>query len=87
MNKDKKKSSEEQISIISEGALIEGKVTHAGTLVIVGTVSGEVLADRVIIKDKGHLIGTVTCRALIMEAGGLLDGNSVYLKKDDNRLT
>ena len=67
--------------VLSEGSLIVGKdaeiegTLNVGDLLLSGRFTGEVRAKRrVIIHKTGVLEGAVYAPALVMEEGGLLDG-------------
>ena len=67
--------------ITSEGALIVGKdatvrgTLHVGELLLSGKFEGEVRATRrVVIHKTGTLQGSIHATALVMEEGGLLEG-------------
>jgi len=70
--------------VISDGSLIVGKdaeiegMLNVGDLLLSGRFTGEVQAKRrVTIHRTGVLQGTVRTPALVMEEGGLLDGQVV----------
>jgi cytoskeletal protein CcmA (bactofilin family) len=70
--------------VLSEGSLIVGKdaeiegVLNVGDLLLSGRFTGEVQAKRrVTIHKTGVLQGAVYAPALVMEEGGLLDGQVI----------
>jgi cytoskeletal protein CcmA (bactofilin family) len=74
--------------VLSEGSLIVGKdaeiegVLNVGDLLLSGRFSGEVQAKRrVTIHKTGILQGVIYTPALVMEEGGLLDGQIVMQGK------
>ena len=79
--------------IHSEGALIVGKDAQiqgsidVGELILNGTFSGEVRAKRrVVVHKTGILSGSLHTPALIVEEGGLVEGE-VHMKADNNANT
>jgi len=61
--------------IMSETAVIKGKV-EVDALILNGIVEGEVNAkERVEIHSRGKLYGTILTPILIIEDGGILEGN------------
>jgi cytoskeletal protein CcmA (bactofilin family) len=61
-------------AILSSGTLVRGDIYSEGALVIEGTVEGNIIGNRVYVKPNGKVKGTVTCRSLMIERGGLVDG-------------
>jgi len=61
--------------VIGESGRVDGTV-HAASLVILGRVEGRVLdAERVEIGPRGVLRGAIETRALVVQEGGVLDGD------------
>lgn len=61
--------------VIGPQAVVNAAVT-AERLLVLGRVEGEVRGrDRVEIRAGGRLVGDVTTRCLVVEEGGLLEGN------------
>ena len=61
--------------IIGETALIKGRV-ETNALTLNGVIEGEVLAkDRVEIHPKGKLYGTLSTPILLVQEGGIFEGN------------
>jgi cytoskeletal protein CcmA (bactofilin family) len=61
--------------IIGESGYVDGTV-QAASLVVLGRVDGAVVgADRVEIGARGILRGSIETRALVVNEGGLLDGD------------
>jgi cytoskeletal protein CcmA (bactofilin family) len=70
--------------IIGETAVIKGKV-EVNALNLNGMVEGEVTAkERVEIHPKGKLLGTIFTPILVIQDGGILDGNCNMGVKPDN---
>jgi cytoskeletal protein CcmA (bactofilin family) len=63
------------VLVIGESGHVDGTV-HAASLVILGRVEGRVLgAERVEIGPRGVLLGALETRALVVQDGGVLDGD------------
>jgi cytoskeletal protein CcmA (bactofilin family) len=61
--------------VIGESGHVDGTV-HAASLIILGRVEGRVLeAERVEIGPRGVLRGAIETRALVVQEGGVLDGD------------
>ncbi len=61
--------------IISETAVIKGKV-EVDALILNGVVEGEIVAKkRVEIHSRGKLYGSISTPALVIQDGGILEGN------------
>jgi cytoskeletal protein CcmA (bactofilin family) len=70
--------------IMSETAVIKGKV-EVDALILNGIVEGEVNAkERVEIHSRGKLYGTIFTPVLIIQDGGILEGNCKMGSKSDN---
>ena len=70
--------------IISETAAIKGKV-EVDALILNGMVEGEVNArERVEIHSRGKLYGTVFTPTLVIQDGGVLEGNCKMGEKREN---
>ncbi len=70
--------------IMSETAVIKGKV-EVDALILNGIVEGEVNAkERVEIHSRGKLYGTILTPVLIIQDGGILEGNCKMGSKSDN---
>lgn len=74
--------------IISDGSLVIGKeaevrgTINVGELSLSGLLVGDVKARRrVIIHSSGVLDGQVNTPALVMEEGGIIDGNIIMRKE------
>jgi cytoskeletal protein CcmA (bactofilin family) len=62
--------------VIGDGARVNGEI-QAGTVVINGTVEGNVRATQLVeLKSTGRIKGDVETPALTMERGAIFDGNS-----------
>ncbi len=73
--------------VVGEGGLVEGNV-KVDTAIITGLLKGEIEAEkRVEIQFPGRIVGTVRTPNLIIGDGGVLEGNSVMLKKEENAFT
>ena len=73
-------------SVLSDGDLVVGEKgeidgeIRVGRLFVSGLVKGEVFAaQRLSIHPRGRVEGTVHARALIIEEGGILEGQSTML--------
>jgi len=77
-----------------EGSIVSDKEVNVGKhgkikgtiktqrVVIQGYVEGTVEASRVEIKSSGHIKGEVSYSELVIEAKGVLEGNSIILQDD-----
>lgn len=65
-----------KISIISPQTRLTGTVNSDDILVVAGEVEGDVKGRKVVIKDKGKVLGNITCSSLVIEAGGIFDGRA-----------
>lgn len=63
-----------ELTILAAGTMMRGDVFAQDTLVIEGGVQGNVVAHRVVVKGTGWVQGSLTCRALSIELGGVVDG-------------
>ena len=71
--------------IIGETAVIKGKV-EVNALNLNGMVEGEVTAkERVEIHSKGKLLGSIFTPILVIQDGGIFDGNCNMGVKSDNK--
>jgi cytoskeletal protein CcmA (bactofilin family) len=72
------------ILIISETAVIKGKL-EVDALTLNGLIEGEVAAkERVEIHAKGKLYGNIFTPALVIQDGGIFEGNCKMGTKSDN---
>ncbi len=70
--------------IIGETAVIKGKL-EVDALTLNGRVEGEVTAkDRLEIHSKGKLYGTISTPILVVQDGGIFEGNCRMGSKSDN---
>lgn len=69
-------STPSKISIISPQTRLTGQVNSADVLVVAGQIEGDVKSRKVVIKDQGKVLGNITCSSLIIEAGGIFDGQA-----------
>ena len=61
--------------IMSETAIVKGKI-EVSALILNGTVEGEVNAKvRIEIHSRGQLFGTITTPVLVVQDGGVFEGN------------
>ncbi len=61
--------------IVSETAIVKGKV-EVSALILNGLVEGEVNAkERIEIHSKGKLLGTISTPVLVIQDGGVFEGN------------
>lgn len=73
------------ILIISETAVIKGKL-EVDALTLNGLIEGEVAAkERVEIHTKGKLYGNISTPALVIQDGGIFEGNCKMGTRSDNR--
>jgi cytoskeletal protein CcmA (bactofilin family) len=76
--------------IVGEGANIESDI-HVSNLFNSGEIRGNVIADEKIeIRADGKVIGSIQTPALVMDEGGIIEGNCRMHnteKKDEKRLT
>ncbi len=67
--------------IVSETAVINGRV-EVSVLILNGMIEGDVNAnERVEIHSQGRLFGTISSPALVVQDGGLFEGNCKMGKK------
>jgi cytoskeletal protein CcmA (bactofilin family) len=62
------------ISILAAGTFVRGDIFSEDLLIIEGGVEGKIVSDKVIIKPNGWVQGEMTCRSLLIELGGMLNG-------------
>lgn len=62
------------LTIIAAGTFLRGDLFSQDTLVVEGGVQGNVIGERVIVKPSGWIKGSLTCRALSIELGGIVEG-------------
>jgi cytoskeletal protein CcmA (bactofilin family) len=74
---------ESNSTVLVNGTLILGNVYSEAGLVIQGGVKGDVFGARVTVKPQGWIQGTLTCRELVIEQGGVVDGD---VKVVDNEM-
>ncbi|MCB2192386.1 MAG: polymer-forming cytoskeletal protein [Deltaproteobacteria bacterium] len=65
--------SSNQLTILAANTIVRGDIFAQDTLVIEGGVQGNVVARRVVVKGTGWVQGTLTCRSLSIEMGGVVD--------------
>ena len=71
--------------IIGETAVIKGKL-EVNVLTLNGLIEGEVTAEeRVEIHAKGKLYGNISTPTLVIQDGGIFEGNCKMGAKSDNR--
>ena len=71
--------------IIGETAVIKGKL-EVNVLTLNGLIEGEVTAEeRVEIHAKGKLYGNISTPTLVIQDGGIFEGNCKMGTKSDNR--
>jgi cytoskeletal protein CcmA (bactofilin family) len=63
-----------KLTVLSAGTFIRGDVFSQDVLVVEGGIEGNIVGNRVIIKQKGWVHGNLLCRALSIEPGGVVDG-------------
>lgn len=62
-------------TIVARGTHIHGETRSADELIVEGVIEGDVFGAKVVIKSGGRVLGTVDCETLVIEPGGILDGN------------
>ncbi|KIX10788.1 polymer-forming cytoskeletal protein [Dethiosulfatarculus sandiegensis] len=62
-------------SVFVSGTLVLGNVYSESGLVVQGGIKGDVFGNRVTVKPQGWIQGTLTCRELVIERGGVVDGD------------
>ncbi len=65
---------ENRFTVLASGTFLRGDLFSEDTLIIEGGVEGNIVGARVIVKARGWVHGDVTCRALSIEPGGVVDG-------------
>jgi len=65
-----------RVSILSPQTKLVGEIVSNDMLVIAGQINGDVRGKKVVIKDKGCVVGNIICSSLVIEAGGLFDGKA-----------
>jgi cytoskeletal protein CcmA (bactofilin family) len=71
--------------ILGETAVIKGKL-EVHTITLNGMVEGEVTAkERVEILDKGRVYGTISTPIIVIQDGGVFEGNCDMGTKSNNR--
>lgn len=63
------------LTVLSAGTYVRGDVFSQDTLVVEGGIEGNLVGNRVIIKRQGWVHGNLSCRALSIEPGGVVDGD------------
>ena len=72
--------------MIGESAVIKGKM-EVNILTLNGLVEGEVRAkERVEIHSKGKLYGTLSTPILVIQEGGIFEGNCKMVVKSDHEI-
>ena len=72
--------------IIGETAVIKGKM-EVNVLTLNGVVEGEVKAkERVEIHSKGKLYGTLSTPILVIQEGGIFEGNCKMVVKSEHEI-
>ena len=69
-------SSGKAVSVIGQDTKVTGLVETEDVLIVAGTVEGEIRSSKVIIKDRGRVNGGITCDSLVIEDGGVFDGQA-----------
>ncbi len=59
--------------LVGEKGLLQGEL-NAGTLIVGGCVKGKVIVSHTYIAAKGKVLGTLQTAQLVIEEGGILDG-------------
>ena len=63
-----------KLTVLSSGTFIRGDIYSQDVLVVEGGIEGNIIGDRVIIKNKGWVHGNLLARSLCIEPGGVVDG-------------
>ncbi len=63
-----------KLTVLSSGTFIRGDLYSQDVLVVEGGVEGNIVGNRVIIKNKGWVHGNLLARSLCIEPGGVVDG-------------
>lgn len=69
-----------QLTILAAGTIVRGDVFAQDTLVVEGGVQGNVVAHQVVVKGTGWIQGSLTCRSLSIELGGVVDAEVEVLE-------
>lgn len=69
-----------QLTILAAGTIVRGDVFARDTLVVEGGVQGNVVARKVVVKGTGWVQGSLTCRSLTIELGGVVDAQVEVLE-------
>ena len=72
-------------TIISRGTTIRGETRSQDELIVEGVVEGNAFGEKIIIKEGGRILGNVHCRSLVIEPGGILDGDIKAMGAPDRR--
>lgn len=70
------------LTILAAGTFVQGDLFSQDTLVVEGGVQGNVVGDRVIVKASGWVQGSLTCRSLSIELGGIVEGQVQVTSQD-----
>jgi bactofilin len=70
------------LTILAAGTFVRGDLFSQDTLVVEGGVQGNVVGDRVIVKASGWVKGSLTCRSLSIELGGIVEGQVQVTSQD-----
>ena len=70
------------LTILAAGTFLRGDLFSQDTLVVEGGVQGNVAGDRVIVKASGWVKGSLTCRSLSIELGGIVEGQVQVTSQD-----
>jgi hypothetical protein len=62
-------------TIVARGTHLIGETRSTDELIVEGVIEGDVVGAKVVIKNGGRVIGTIDCETLVIEPGGILDGN------------
>ncbi|MCA1905956.1 MAG: polymer-forming cytoskeletal protein [Desulfarculus sp.] len=63
-----------KLTVLSAGTFIRGDLYSQDVLVVEGGIEGNIVGNRVIIKNKGWVHGNLLARSLCIEPGGVVDG-------------
>lgn len=62
------------IVVTREGSRITGEL-NIKNLTVAGSIEGDIVADRLMLLKTADLKGNIRCSSLVVEEGGLLNGN------------
>lgn len=64
--------------IVGQQGVVQSPTIYAKSAIIAGTIRGDIIAqDRVTLKSTAKLMGNITTKILIIEAGAIFNGKSI----------